>query len=213
MTTLLLIRHGQSQANLTRRFAGQIDAPLTELGIQQAQRTAEFVKAHYQVDKVYASDLSRAARTGQAVADELGLPLKTDPSLREINAGQWEGIPFEQLAQDYPEDYGVWLADIGNSRPVGGESVAELAQRIEKALTAVALENPGKTVAVAIHAIPIRSIQWRLSGEPLSYMTQIPWVTNASVTELFFESGVFRLGKVAQDEHLADLITTLPKTV
>ena len=116
MTTLLLIRHGQSQANLNGLFAGQLNPPLTELGVQQAQRTAEFIKAHYQVDKVYASDLSRAARTGQAVADNLGLPLKTDTSLREINAGQWEGISFERLAQDYPEDYGVWLADIGNSR-------------------------------------------------------------------------------------------------
>ena len=213
MTTLLLIRHGQSQANLTRCFAGQIDAPLTELGFRQAERTAEFVAAHYQIDRVYASDLRRAACTGQAVAQKLGLPLKTEKALREIDAGQWEGIPFDQLAQDFPEEYGLWLADIGNSRPVGGESVAELAQRIEKALTAVAEENPGKTVAVAIHAIPIRSVQWRLSGEPLSYMTQIPWVTNASVTELFFEDGNFRLGKVAQDAHLADLITTLPKTV
>ena len=213
MTTLLLIRHGQSQANLTRCFAGQIDAPLTELGFRQAERTAEFVAAHYQIDRVYASDLRRAVCTGQAVAQKLGLPLKTEKALREIDAGQWEGIPFDQLAQDFPEEYGLWLADIGNSRPVGGESVAELAQRIEKALTAVAEENPDKTVAVAIHAIPIRSVQWRLSGEPLSYMTQIPWVTNASVTELFFEDGNFRLGKVAQDAHLADLITTLPKTV
>ena len=63
MTTLLLIRHGQSQANLTRCFAGHLDAPLTQLGQQQAACTAEFVANAYSVDAVYGSDLLRAFDT------------------------------------------------------------------------------------------------------------------------------------------------------
>ena len=213
MTTLLLIRHGQSEANLNRCFAGQVDAQLTELGILQAERTADFIAENYRVHKVYASDLSRAARTGQAVADRFGLPLQKTSMLREINAGLWEGLPFAQLDVDYPEEFDLWREDIGNSRPTGGESVAELAERIDQALRTIALENPEQTVAVAFHAIPIRSVQWKLTGEPLSYMTQIPWVTNASVTEMFFENGEFRLGKVAQDQHLEGIVTTIPKNI
>ncbi len=98
----------------------------------------------------------------------------------------------------------------------GGQTdyaLTELASRIERVLTAIAERNPGKTLAIATHAIPIRSIQWRLSGQPLSHMAQIPWVTNASVTELFYEDGIFHLGKIAQDEHLESLKTNLPANV
>lgn len=213
MTTLLLIRHGQSQANLTRCFAGHLDAPLTQLGRQQAACTAEFIVRSYPVDAVYASDLLRAYDTGMAVARLVNLPVLPDADLREIEAGRWEGVPFAELEQAYREDYGVWLRDIGNSRPTGGESVAELAKRFDGALRRIAGENPGKTVVVATHATPIRTVQWKLSGEPLSYMAQIPWVSNASVTELFYKDGAFRLGRVAQDAHLAELKTSLPANV
>lgn len=213
MTTLLLIRHGQSEANLTKCFAGHLDAPLTELGRQQAECTAEFVVDTYPVDAVYGSDLLRAFGTGEAVARKAGVCAKPDPSLREIEAGQWEGVPFTQLEQAFPEDYGRWLRDIGNSRPTGGESVAELAKRIDGALRRIAEENPGKTVVIATHATPVRVTQWNLSGQPLSHMKDIPWVSNASVTELFYENGGFRLGKIAQDGHLAELKTSLPANV
>ncbi len=213
MTTLLLIRHGQSEANLTHVFAGHLDAALTELGCQQAQRTADFIAGKYAVDGVYGSDLQRAFETGRALAQKLGLPILPEPGLREIEAGRWEGVPFETLQQVYAGDYGLWLSDIGNARPTGGESVEELARRVEGALRRIAQENPGKTIAVATHATPIRAMQWHLSGRPLSHMKQIPWVSNASVTELFFENGAFRLGNVAQDSHLQELRTRLPKNV
>lgn len=213
MTTLLLIRHGQSEANLSNCFAGHLDAPLTELGRQQAACTAAFVAGAYSVDVVYASDLSRAFATGEAVSEKVGVAIRPEIGLREIEAGQWEGVPFSQLQETYPEDYGLWLTDIGNSRATGGESVAELANRVEATLRQIAEENPGKTVVIATHATPIRSVQWKVSGKSLGHMKQIPWVSNASVTELFYENGGFRLGEIAQDDHLAELKTLLPKNV
>ena len=165
------------------------------------------------MDAVYGSDLLRAFDTGEAVARKVGLKTEPDAQLREIEAGRWEGVAFSQLEQDFPEDYGLWLLDIGNSRPTGGESVAELAQRIDGALRRIAEENPGKTVVIATHATPIRVTQWNLSGQPLAYMKEIPWVSNASVTELYYENGNFRLGKIAQDGHLAELKTSLPANV
>ncbi len=213
MTTVLLIRHGQSQANLTRCFAGHYDAPLTLLGRTQAQRTAAFIAGKYAVDAVYASDLSRALDTGSALARHLDLPICPDSALREIRAGEWEGVAMTRLLEEYPEDYGLWRNDIGSSCPTGGEPVTALAERIRRALTRIASENPGKTVAVATHATPIRCVQWLTSGQSLSYMKEIPWVTNASVTELFVEDGAFRLGAVGQDDHLQDLKTALPRIV
>lgn len=115
MTTLLLIRHGQSEANLQGRFAGQYDSPLTELGHAQARRTAEFIAQNYAVDAVYCSDLQRARATGQHTAARLGLEVISDRGLREIYAGAWEGLPFERMNAEYPEAAYRWRHDIGNS--------------------------------------------------------------------------------------------------
>ena len=69
MTALLLIRHGESIANVDGRFAGHLDIPLSETGYVQADITAHYIHSHYTVDAVYASDLLRAFHTGKAVAD------------------------------------------------------------------------------------------------------------------------------------------------
>ena len=127
MTTFLMIRHGESEANRGRVFAGHMDAALQDRGLEQAKRTAEYIVRTYCVDAVYASDLRRAYDTGKCVAELLGLPVIADRDLREIDAGEWEGVKFDELVKRFPEDYGVWLHDIGHARCTGGESVAALA--------------------------------------------------------------------------------------
>ena len=141
-TTLLLIRHGQSQANLGAFFAGHMDAPLTEQGILQAQKTADYIVSSYAVDAVYCSDLQRAFDTGAAVAARVNVTPHSDRRLREIDAGQWTGKTFSVLETDFADSYSVWLKDIGNSHPAGGESVEELAHRVNEALRQIAEENP-----------------------------------------------------------------------
>ena len=137
-TPLLRIRHGQSQANLGAFFAGHMDAPLTEQGILQAQKTADYIVSSYTVDAVYCSDLQRAFDTGTAVAGRVNVIPHPDRRLREIDAGQWTGIAFSVLEKDFAESYSVWLKDIGNSHPAGGESVEELARRVNEALRQIA---------------------------------------------------------------------------
>lgn len=213
MTTILLIRHGQSDANLKHRFAGHFDSELTELGHAQAECTAKFIKANYQVDKIYSSTLSRAYATAEHSANLLRLPVMPLPELREIFAGQWEGQLYDKLLEIYPEEYRRWRQDIGNACCTKGESVAELAERIYKAVSRIGRESEDQTVLVFTHATPVRAMQWKITGEPLSYMQQIPWVTNASVTEIRYDHGVMTLVKASQDAHLADLKTKFPSNV
>lgn len=213
MTTLLLIRHGESLANREGFFAGQCDVPLEEKGHLQAQLTASFIHSHYAVDQVYASDLCRARDTGKAVADPLGLPVIPEPRLREIFSGQWQGKAFPHIIAQHGQDYRVWLTDIGNCVCTGGESVSQLCRRVCAALEEIARENPGKTVVIATHATPIRAVQCVLGGQPLSRMKDIPWVSNASVTELLFDNGKWALGAIGQDSHLQDLKTTFGANV
>lgn len=213
MTLFLLIRHGESLANRKCYFAGQLDVPLEPLGHQQAHCTAQFIARQYAPDNIYASDLQRAWDTGKAVGDLLGLPVETDPRFREINAGHWQGLPFEQILNQYPQDYAVWLQDIGHCCCTGGESITQLGQRVLQALTELAEENPGKTLVIATHATPIRVLQSLIHPEGLAHMKDIPWVSNASVTELWYSDGHWRLGAIAHDDHLQDMKTCFAANV
>lgn len=213
MTLFLLIRHGESRANREGFFSGQLDAPLEAKGYAQAQRTAQFITRHYAVDKVYASDLRRAYDTGKAVAELLDLQVIADPRLRELNAGLWQGLEFDRIKEQYSEDYRVWLNDIGSCVCTGGESIAQLGQRVMAALTEFAEENPDKTLVIATHATPIRVLQSLLHEKGLSQMKDIPWVSNASVTELRYDAGKWELGAVAQDTHLQEMKTSFGANV
>lgn len=213
MTTLLLIRHGQSEANLSRVFAGNYDAPLTELGLRQAEKTAEFITENYKVDCVYASDLIRAFETGKTVANALNLPITPNGGLREIRAGKWEALPFDDIVIKFPEEYKKWREDIGNSSCPDGESVKALGERVMETLTEIAEENDGKTVIIATHATPIRVSRTLIEYGNLAPMQDVPWVSNASVTELIYDNGKWSVGKVGQDSHLSDFRTNLPSNV
>lgn len=213
MTKLLLIRHGQSEANRKGFFAGQTDVALEEQGFLQAHLTANFIASNYCVDKIYASDLIRAMDTGKAVADLLGLEVTPDPRLREIFSGKWQGRPFQDIMDNYGDAYQVWLTDIGNCLCTGGESVAQLGQRVLEAITDIAKQNPGKTVVIATHATPIRVLQCLLESGDLNRMKDIPWVSNASVTEITYDEGLWKLEKIGQDAHLSSLKTTFPANV
>lgn len=211
-TTLLLVRHGQSEANLAGIYVGQTESPLSELGQQQAEATAEYLAENYRIDKVYASDLSRAYVTGKAAADKLGLTVEKDPELREINAGDWEGVPFETLiAKD--EAYRVWRTDIGAAVCPNGESVQELQERIVAAIKRIAEDNKGKTILIATHATPIRALECYCKGKDVTEMQGIPWVSNASVTTVKCEEGRLTLCEVGTDDHLEGIQSVLPKTV
>jgi broad specificity phosphatase PhoE len=212
-TTLLLIRHGESKANEKKFFAGHLNVELSEKGKAQAVLTANYVAENYQVDTIYASDLSRAYNTAQPLAYKLSKEITATKTLREIYAGEWEGKSFSELQTQYEVDYKVWLQDIGNARCSLGESVEELALRIWETIENIVKENEGKTVAVATHATPIRTLLCRLKGLPLSEMKNVPWVSNASVTVLQYTDGNWQVKAESLDGHLSQMKTSFPANV
>lgn len=208
MTRFLFIRHGQSQANIEGFFAGHTDVPLTEKGMRQAELTAAYVTGKYSVDRVYASDLKRAYTTGQAVAKRIGVPCQAEVRLREVFAGEWEGVSFDELPNR--PAYQVWMNNIGEAVCDGGESIAQLQHRVFEAIRQIAEENPEQTVVIATHATPIRTLQCLAEGKDLSYMKNIPWVHNASVSEGIFQDGRLSFVQIGYDKQLGDLSSQLP---
>lgn len=213
MTKFILVRHGQSEANVKEVFAGHLDAKLTEHGHAQARATAEYVTQNYQIDAIYSSDLHRAFYTGKAAADLLGIDIIPDKGLREIYEGAWSGERFLELPQKFPEDFRVWLTDIGHSRCTGGESTEELLHRVKETLARIAAENDGKTVLITTHATPIRVMQTFVTTGSLDAMQNVPWVTNASVSVLNYDRGAWEFELISYDAHLGDLRTAPPRNV
>lgn len=210
MTKFLIIRHGQSTANLEERYAGWYDAPLTELGRKQAAITTDYILKNYHVDAVYSSDLIRAVETVKEIAARANVPLVKEKALREIDGGEWEEKQVEEIAREYPEQAYLWKTDIGKARPTGGESFAELQVRIDSALRKIAAENDEKTVVVASHGGAIRTMQCLFENVPIEDMRKVPWTPNASVSEVNYENGKYTPVRLGYTGHLGTLITEIP---
>lgn len=122
---LWLIRHGQTEWNLTRRAQGQTDIPLDERGHEQARCLAEFLK-EFPIRRVISSDLSRASQTAVPIARSLGLKLELEPRIRERKYGDWEGFNHHEFNKRTPPG-----TDPTTFRPPGGgESLQDLWDRI-----------------------------------------------------------------------------------
>ena len=207
MTTLLLIRHGESEGNLLRYLAGHFDSPLSEKGFAQAKLTAKFMVENYKVDKIYASDLQRAYKTAQEFASIVQLPIQKDEGLREIDAGIRTGLKYDDYAKQFPEEYTTWKTDAGKLKFIGGESVSQMADRFWKKLNEIAKENDGKTVAVFSHATTIKSVYCRLLGIDVLDMQKAPWGDNASINILTIDEGKGTLVEWNIVRHVGELLT------
>ncbi len=212
-TTILLIRHGQSEGNILGVFTGHSGYPLTDLGHKQAEMTAEYIRKNYDVDAVYSSDLPRAFQTAEHIAKAFDLPIVTDARLREINAGKWENIPFSELSVKFPEAYRIWREDLIHFCADDGESVLDVADRAVNALRAIAVANPGKCVAVFAHATTIRTALWRISEKPESAMEELSWGGNCAMSELYFSDDKLQIKSMNYTDHLTGFETVLPKSI
>lgn len=130
MNRLVLVRHGETQWNSDNRVQGSVDVPLSEKGRVQAREVAAALSARgFRFGAIFSSDLLRAAETAGIIAEEMniGVP-RTDPLLRELHCGEWEGEPFALLHEAHPADFERWLKDPGFRIP-GGESMMDVCRR------------------------------------------------------------------------------------
>jgi broad specificity phosphatase PhoE len=170
VTTLLLVRHGETDWNADGRLQGQTDRPLTDFGRRQARELADEL-ANEELAAVYSSDLSRARETAEIVAERLGLPVVLDPDLREKDWGSWEGLTA--VERDRVEFV--------------GESTEAHQARILRALRRIAERHPGDgSVLVVTHGGSMRRVQTATLGWAL------PVVENCGRWLCAVEDGDFR---------------------
>jgi alpha-ribazole phosphatase len=187
MTTLYLIRHGETPWNADGRFQGQRDVPLNATGVAQAQETAAAL-AGVPFAAVYTSDLARAAQTAEAVATPHGLTPIADPRLRELHFGTWETHTLAEIAAFDPDRLAAWSAHPLHVRPPDGETLFEMQARVAALLADVAAAHPDATVAVVGHGGSVRAAVVTALGADLNVFRRLR-LDNCSVSLLELTDG------------------------
>src|SRR5882724_5511469 len=142
--------------SVQKRYAGLTDAPLTDAGIRQAVAAAKRL-APAGIDAIVASPLQRTVRTAEEVVAVTGIPVLTDDGLRETDFGAWEGLTFAEVRERWRSEVTTWLAD-PTVAPPGGESFAQVSERVTAALHRVLDRGERQTVLIVSHVTPIKTL-------------------------------------------------------
>jgi broad specificity phosphatase PhoE len=184
-TNLILVRHGETDWNLERRWQGHADPGLNDTGRRQAvELAARF--ASTSVDALYSSDLARARETADVIGESLGLPVSLDPRLREVDVGEWSGLTSLEIEARYPERD---RARRDGATPwTRGESYEAMSARVLRALDEIATAHEPGRVLVITHGGPMRAV-WLAGGGKLSRWQR---TSNCDLDEIAVEDGQIR---------------------
>jgi broad specificity phosphatase PhoE len=178
--TLLLVRHGQTEWNVTGQIMGQRPVPLNETGESQAARLAEFLRSR-PVQAVYTSPVVRARRTANILAAALGLEVREEPGLCEIGCGEWEGRYWSELTDDLVrQDFYLKPQE---ARPPGGETLREVQARAVAVVRRLCSGVEGCQLVLVSHADVLRAILAHYLALDLQMVRRIR-IDHASLTAL-----------------------------
>jgi probable phosphoglycerate mutase len=150
VTRILAVRHGETAWNRGTRIQGHTDIELNETGRWQARQLARALQDEA-IAAVYASDLSRARETAEAVAGPMGLTVSTDSGLRERGFGRFEGHTWDELELNWPTETLAWRKRMPDFAPPGGESLLQLQARVVPKVMELASRHPGEQVLIVVH--------------------------------------------------------------
>ncbi|MBI4317273.1 MAG: histidine phosphatase family protein [Chloroflexi bacterium] len=163
MTRLILVRHGQTNWNVEGRYQGKTDVPLNAWGLKEAARLAETLR-DWPIAAVYSSALSRAYQTAEAVAVLHGLAVVRDARLNEMDQGEWEGLLYGEILECYGAILSAWVYRPASVRLPGGETLAEVRQRVLAALAEIASSHPRHTVCIVGHKVTNAILKCHCTG-------------------------------------------------
>ena len=181
---LIIIRHAQTVWNAAGRIQGQADPELSDAGRKQCELVAGRL-ASTSIDALYASDLSRARQTAEAVASRHpGLPVQVDAGLREIDLGAWEGATRATLQAGWPELFNQWQQQPSWGLVPDGEGALAFHARVLDTFSRIAATSGGEaSVAVVTHIGVLRTLLSTIVGAP-PHDPRWPWTIDHTALTL-----------------------------
>jgi phosphoserine phosphatase len=202
---LILVRHGESEWNRTGRYQGQQDAPLSDLGLRQADALAERLRTE-RLDAIYTSPLQRARRTAEAIARyHPDAPFEQDRALLEIHHGDWEGLFAAEVRERYAEDLAEWRMFPTRSQMPNGESFSNILKRTLNFRERLMRRHSGEsTVVLSTHDVVIKILIADALGIHMDRINRF-WITNASISVVEYTQELPFLVSLSEACHLGSL--------
>ncbi len=201
MTTLILVRHGQTEWNREKRFRGQFDIPLNQTGMEQARITAARIDRNYQPAAVYASPLGRAVKTAEIIAETLGLTASIHPDLLDIDYGELKGLNGEEAHNAFPEVMRLWLTAPGQAHFPNGESLDAVRERADRFLKFVHTEHESQAIVAVGHTVINRILLLSILGLDNDRLWDLGQ-SNCAINLLEFTKGHWRIISLNDIGHL-----------
>ncbi|MBK5275333.1 MAG: alpha-ribazole phosphatase [Desulfuromonadales bacterium] len=171
-TRIHLIRHGQVVGHEQKRYNGQTDVALTDLGVKQYQRLKERL-ADSPVSACYTSNLSRCVIGAGIICRQFRIEPVRRSELRELNIGIWEGLTWTEIKERWPEEWQARLADLVHHRVPQGENLLDLQARVMPVISEIVERHQGQEVLVVGHGGVNRVVLLNAIGAPLAGMFNI----------------------------------------
>lgn len=207
---LILVRHGESEWNRTGRYQGQEDAPLSDLGLRQADALANRLE-HEHIDAIYTSPLQRARRTAEAIARyHPQVPFVEDPALYEIHHGAWQGLLASEVRERYPDLFEEWRTFPTRCQMPGGESFSNILKRTLNLRERLCRLHSDGTVLLSTHDVVVKILIADALGMHMDRINRI-WVTNASISVVEYTDELPFLVSLSEACHLGQLETVREK--
>ncbi|MFE2501982.1 bifunctional RNase H/acid phosphatase [Streptomyces rubiginosohelvolus] len=202
--TLVLLRHGETALTPEKRFSGSggTDPELSAVGRGQAERAAGHFAALGTVEEIVSSPLRRCRETAAAVAARLGLDVRIDESLRETDFGAWEGLTFGEVRKRYGDDLTAWLASPDTAPTGGGESFAQVAERVAAARDRLVARYAGRTVLLVTHVTPIKTFVRLALGAPPEALFRMELSAASISTVAYYGDGNASVRLLNDTSHL-----------
>lgn len=199
MTTVLLVRHGQTEWNREERFRGRADIPLNDVGLNQAALTGRRIRAESPPAAVYTSPLSRAVQTGEAIS----APVQALPGLIDVDYGLWQGLTFDEVETRYCGMMNQFFANPYALLIPGGESFDQAETRALASLADICKRHPSGTVVVVGHAVLNRILIVGAMGFPKETFWRLGQ-DNCAISILQIEGGIASLSVLNDTCHLRE---------
>jgi broad specificity phosphatase PhoE len=158
MTTVILVRHGQTEWNQVERFRGRADLQLTETGLAQARAAGRRIAAEWRPQAIFTSPLSRAVKTAEAIGEACALPVQVHPGLVDIDYGDWQGLTIDEARARWPSEISAWFGAPHLARIPGGETLDALHVRAMAAVEELVARQPVGTMVMVGHTVINRVI-------------------------------------------------------
>jgi len=192
MTTIMLIRHGDTDWNVEEIFRGRADVELNQTGIAQAQALASHLES-VPMEAVYSSPLKRALKTAQIIASSNKISVIPSQELIDIDYGKWQGLPSRVVKDQYKTLYEEWLKKPHLVEIPGGETLKDVRKRTLRLINQIVTRHEG-TVAAISHRVVHKVIICTLLGLGISHFWNIKLDT-CGITTFVYKDGIFILEK------------------